>query len=158
MKLLATGYRPGMDLRSVVGQCCAAGLLLGLLVGCGSGTETITKANADTLRSQVDAIRTAVADGRNPAALSALADLRKQIRRLAESGELNADDSEVLLTQADRIAEDIKSRATPTPTPRPTPTPLVVVELPLGPGKGEGKGKEKDKGKEKGDGEDEGDD
>ncbi len=144
-----------MDVRRLAIALSAA-LLCGLLAGCGSGTETITKANADTLRSQVDAIRAAVADGRNPAALSALADLRKEIRRLAESGELNADDSEVLLTQADRIAENIKSRATP--TPRPTPTPLVVVELPLGQGKGEGNGKDKGKGKDKGDGEDEGDD
>ena len=156
MKVLRTGYRPGMDFRSVTGRFCAAALLSGLLAGCGSDTEAITSANADTLRAQVDKVRSAVADGRKSAALSAASDLRSTIQRLAASGELNADDALVLLGQVDRIAEGIETRPTPTPKPTPIPTPVVIVDQPGGDkdddeGNGEGNGKKKDRGKGNGD-------
>ncbi len=138
MKVLRTGYPTCMDVRSVAVPACAA-LVLGLLSGCGSGADTIdTSASAD-LHRQVDAVREAVADGRNPAALSAVDDLRATIRRLAASGELDPADGLVLLTQVDRIATRVEARATPTPVP----TPVVVSE----PAAGKDKDEDEDKSK-----------
>ena len=125
------GYRPGMDVRTVAGRLGGAALLSGALVGCGSGDETVTSATADTLHRQVDTVRTAVAAGREPAALAAVADLRSTIRRLASAGELDPADSLVLLTQLDRIENRIGALPTPRPTPRPTPVPEPG---PAGPG------------------------
>ena len=133
-----------MDVRGVALPLSAA-LLFGLLGGCGSGNDTIGSATADDLHRQVEAVRQAAADGRTPAALSAAADLRSTIRRLADAGELNPDDSKVLLTQIDRIASRVEARATPTPTPTPEPVSEPVDNGPADEGKDPGKAKGKDK-------------
>jgi hypothetical protein len=149
-----------MDLRGVaipLSGAVLAGLLSGLLAGCGSGGATIRSSTAADLHRQVDAVRKAVAGGSDSAAVSAVADLRMTIRQLANSGKLNPDDGSVLLTQVDRIATDIDHRATPTPTrtpaPAPTPTSTSVSGPGNGPrannGNGNGDGKDKPKGKDK---------
>jgi hypothetical protein len=133
-----------MDVRGVAIPLGAA-LLAGVLAGCGSGDDTISSSTADDLHRQVDAVRAAVADGRDPAALAAVTDLKATIRRLAGSGDLNPADGLVLLTQVDRIATRIENRATPTPAPTPTPTPEPAADKPKGKDdkpKGKGKGHE----------------
>lgn len=154
MKVGRTGYRAGMDVRTVAGPVAAA-LVSALLAGCGSGDESISDTAADALHGQVDAVRAAVAEGRDPVAKAAVARLRESIRNLASSGELNPEDALVLLAQVDRIATQVDKRATPTPTPRPTPTPTPADGTGGGadsgsPDVGEGKGKAKGKGKGKG--------
>lgn len=154
MKAGRTGYRAGMDVRSVAVPVAAA-LVSALLAGCGSGDETIASSTADTLHSQVQAVREAVAEGRNGAAESAAANLREDIRELANAGEIDADDALVLLTQVDRIAAELETRATPTPKPTPKPTPAPVPVTNSGGGDGddgddEGNGKAKGNGKGKG--------
>lgn len=161
MKRFPTGYRPGMDARTAAGSVSAAVLVSALLAGCGSDDDLISSANADALHAQVTAIRTAVADGREPAALAAVAELRSTIRRLLSSGELDPADTAVLLTQVDRIESRLEDRTTPTPTPTPTAQAEVPADSGDGEqnggnpkdepkdepkGKGNGKGKEKGKG------------
>ena len=147
-----------MDVRRVALPLTAA-LLSGLLAGCGSGDELITSPTADTLHSQVQAVRKAVAEGRHGAAESAVANLRANIRRFADAGELDPADALVLLTQVDRIAAALQSRATPTPTPTPEPTPEPSpvtgsggsgADDDEGGSKGNAKGKGKGKGKGRG--------
>lgn len=137
-----------MDVRSVAVPLSAA-LLSGLLAACGSGDDAIRTSTADDLHSQVAAVRDAVVDRRNPAALAAVADLKTTIRRLVEAGDLNSDDGAVLLKQVDGIKGRIDDRAVPTPTPVPTPAP--VSESGNGDGDndddGSGNGKNKNKGK-----------
>lgn len=140
MKPPRTGYRPGMDVRGVAVPFSAA-LLSGLLVACGSGTDTIRSSTADDLHGRVDAVREAVADGRNSAALSAASDLRSAIRRLTDAGELNPADSKVLLTQVDRIVSGVEARATPPPVPTPEPVSEPVKEGPSDKAKGKDKKK-----------------
>lgn len=118
-----TGYRAGMDVRRVAVPVAA--LLSVLLAGCGSGEEAVSNAAADSLHSQVDAVRKAVAEDRTPAAKAAVADLRESIRNLASSRELNPEDALVLLAQVDRIATQVDRVATPTPKPTPTPVPVT---------------------------------
>lgn len=149
-----------MDVRRVALPLTAA-LLSGLLAGCGSGDELITSSTADTLHSQVQAVRKAVAEDRDGAAESAVANLRANIRRFADAGELDPADALVLLTQVDRIAAALESRATPTPSPTPTPEPTPEPSPVTGSGgsgadddeggsKGNAKGKGKGKGKGRG--------
>lgn len=155
MSGIGDGYRRGMDLRRLAAPgvlCVVVGALLGGLAGCGSGAEAIGKAGAEDLHRQVDAVRVEFEAGREPAALSALADLRATINRLAAAGELHSADGLVLLEQADRIADGIEARATASPTPTrttptrtPAPTPVVIVERPAG-GDEVGGGAEKTKG------------
>lgn len=154
MNVVRTGYRAGMDVRSVAVPLAAA-LVSALLAGCGSGDEAISTTAADALHNQVEAVREAVAEGRNPAAKAAVADLRQSIRDLATSGQVNPEDALVLLAQVDRIATQVDQRATPTPTPtptaapKPTPAPAPVSSDSEGEGKGKGNGKAKGKGKKK---------
>lgn len=138
-----TGYRAGMDVRRVAVPVAAA-LVSALLAGCGSGEEAISNSAADSLHSQVEAVRKAVTEDRTPAAKAAVAELREAIRDLASSRQLNAEDALVLLAQVDRIATQVDKPATSTPTPTPKPTPVPVSDS--------GNGEDDDKGEEAGNG------
>ncbi len=162
MNARRAGYRLGVTVLGGRHRLGAVALAAVLLAGCGSGAETLTADDAAALHGQVDTIRTAIADGRTGAARKAVADLRTAIRRLADTGELDPADGLVLLTQVDRIEQEIARTATPTPVPTPTPAPAPDPEpqdntqpepkkdgpkdKPKGPGKNKGKGKGKGKG------------
>ncbi len=159
MKSLRTGYRTGMDFRGVAGPLGSAALLAALLAGCGSENAAgLRPTDAEALHSEVAAVRAAVEADRGTAARNAIADLRAAIRRLSAAGGLNEADGKVLLTQVERIEQDLEARPTPTPSRTPVPTP--VVEVPAdddddnGDDDDKGKGKGKDKGKGKGNGDD----
>lgn len=158
MKIGRTGYRAGMDVRSLALPAAAA-LVSALLAGCGSDDELITSTTADSLHAQVRAVREAVADGQTGRAESAVTNLRNDLRRLADAGELDPADALVLLTQVDRIAAGLEPAATPTPTPTPTPRPASSGSSGStggngeeSPGNGKPKGKPSDNGKGKGKG------
>lgn len=88
-------------------------LALGLgVTGCGSGTDTVDRANAATLHDHVATARTALARSDEAAVRRAVEDFRAAVERLTRDRALNAGDAKVLLTQADRIADDIERQAT----------------------------------------------
>ncbi len=136
-----------MDVRRVAVPAAAV-LLSGLLGGCGSGggDELIASSTSEALHAQVRAVREALAAGRDGAAASAVANLREDIRQLAESRELNAEDALVLLAQVDRLATGIEKPATPTPTPTPEPAAEPDSRTDSGGSAGDGSGNSGDSG------------
>lgn len=103
-------------------------LAAGVLAGCGGGANTLSTSARDALHSDIDAVRTAVERDRDPAALAAVRDLRANLRKLADRGDLNSADAKVLLTQIDRIAAKLAARASAKPTTTPRPAPAATPE------------------------------
>ncbi|MGQ0630299.1 MAG: hypothetical protein ACT4P1_04605 [Sporichthyaceae bacterium] len=102
----------------LTGVCIAAALS-----ACGSGQQVVSQETADALHQRVTAVRTALESDRVPAARTAVDELRDEIRRQVDAGELASADALVLLEQAAGIAEGIEKRiARSTPSPEPTPT------------------------------------
>lgn len=88
-----------------------AGLCVAVVSACGAGEQVVSQQTADALHGRVEAVRTATSKDRVPAALTAVDDLRAEIRARVEAGELDSSDALVLLGQADGIAERLAAQA-----------------------------------------------
>lgn len=145
--------------------CCAALCVLGALQGCGgSSPAALSASSATRLHGEVQSIRSAAAKHDARMAHTAVGVLRRDIGRLAASGQLNRSDARVLLVEAGqldgRVSTEVKPVAPPPATSQPSAvspsTPSVGVQDGDGSGNGNGKGKGKGKGEGKGNGKREG--
>ncbi|MEV0054183.1 hypothetical protein AB0H34_27215 [Saccharopolyspora shandongensis] len=104
-----------------------------LLAGCGSAPESADPQVRQQLSAQVEAVKAAALGNDRPAAEAALAELNRQIATAQAQGKLAPDNARVILTAADRVAEDV--RTIPLPEP---PQPVIVTVTPDPPPVGQG--------------------
>lgn len=101
---------------------------LGAVAGCGSGADLLAEPASAALHGDVQAIRGALAQDRDPAARAAVGSFRERVHRLADAGEIDPRDAVALLAQADRIAAEIEPSA-PLPSATAAPERVETVRI-----------------------------
>ncbi|QIZ39215.1 hypothetical protein FDZ84_02665 [Saccharopolyspora sp. ASAGF58] len=94
-----------------------------LLAGCGSAPESADPQVRQQLSARVEAVKAAALGNDRAAAEAALAELNRQIATAQAQGRLAPDNAQVILTAADRVAEDVRT------IPLPEPPPPVIVTV-----------------------------
>ncbi|MGI8307277.1 hypothetical protein [Saccharopolyspora hattusasensis] len=94
-----------------------------LLAGCGSAPESADPQVRQQLSARVEAVKAAALGNDRAAAEAALAELNRQIATAQAQGRLAPDNARVILTAADRVAEDVRT------IPLPEPPPPVIVTV-----------------------------
>jgi hypothetical protein len=118
-------------------------VLAGLLAaGCGRSANLPDEVAAE-LRDRVTSIRAAAGDGDRPQAEAALAELRRRVVELGQTGQVDDWRAEEILGAAARVEAQLALLPAPAPPPPPPATVTTVV-----PDEGDHRGKKKGHGDE----------
>lgn len=80
-----------------------------VLGGCGSGQPSLSDQEVTALLAGVDRVRAAAAEGDEITAAAALSQLRNEVLKLTERGEIGADQAEEILAAAAEVADELGS-------------------------------------------------